>query len=58
MARLVSLQNIKLKDWIIKASVFDDQILIFFVNKNTMVFKCRMFYCEEHAHNFIESLAR
>lgn len=58
MARHVSLQTIKLNNWIIKASVFDDQILIFFINKTTMQSYCRMFYSEEHAHYYIENLAR
>lgn len=58
MTKLVSLQSIRLNNWIIKASVLDDQILIFFINKHTIQSYCRMFYSEEHAHYYIENLAR
>lgn len=58
MTRLVSLQTIRLNTWIIKASVLDDQILIFFINTRTMQSYCRMFYSEEHAHHYIENLVR
>lgn len=54
--KLVSLIPIRRGEWVIKASVFDDQILIFFWNECTMVFHTEMFYSEDTAYNFIESL--
>lgn len=54
----VTLETIKINDWLIKASVFDDQILIFFHNYNTMITYSRIFYDEETAHKFIENLYR
>lgn len=58
MTKHVSLQTIKFNNWIIKASVFDDQILIFSIDINTMQSYCKMFYSEEHAHCYIEKLVR
>ena len=54
--RLVTLIPIKRGDWVIKASILDDQILIFLWNEIIMESKCAVFYSEETAHNFIESL--
>lgn len=56
MSRLVTLDTVRIKDWYIKASVFDDQILIFFINYNKMTTYCRAFYDEEHAYIYIEKL--
>lgn len=56
MSRLVTLDVIKIKDWYVKASVFDDQILIFFINYNKMTSYCRAFYDEDCAYNYIEKL--
>ena len=53
-----SLQMIRLGDWLIKASSYDDQILIFTWNEATMEQKLVMFYNEETAHNYIESLLK
>jgi hypothetical protein len=58
MTRLVSLNTVRISDWLVKASVFDDQILIISINSNTMDICCKMFYDEEHAHNFVESFLR
>ncbi len=54
--KLVTLGTIRKGDWLIKASCFDEQILIFIFNECIMLSKIAVFYCEEKAHNFIESL--
>jgi len=51
---LVTLQTVMLGDWLIKASSFDDQILIFLHNERTINTHIKMFYDEEKAHEFIE----
>ena len=43
-------------DWLIKASSFDDQILILFWNDATMEQYTKMFYSENSAYQYIESL--
>ena len=53
---LCSLQMIRRGDWLIKASSFDDQILLFIWNECTMEQHVVMFYCENKAHEFIERL--
>lgn len=58
MSRFVSLEPVKFNNWIIKASIFDDQILIFFSNTATMHSYCRIFYDEEIAHLYIERLTK
>lgn len=54
--KLVTLVPIRRKDWIIKASVLDDQLLIFLWNECTMEAVVRIFYCEVKAHEFIERI--
>lgn len=53
---LVSLLPVKRNNWLIKASVFDDQILVFFHNPLTLDFFFKIFYNEECAYNFIEKI--
>ena len=53
---LVSLLPVKRNNWYIKASVFDDQIIVFFHNPLTLDFFFKIFYNEERAYNFIEKL--
>ena len=52
--KLVTLIPIKRGDWVIKASILDDQILIFLWNEVIMESKWAVFYSEETAHQFIE----
>lgn len=54
--KLVTLGAVRREDWIIKASVLDDQILIFLYNEATMEAKSLMFYSEEFAYYYLESL--
>ena len=54
--KLVTLGTIRRGNWLIKASCFDEQILIFFYNECIMTTRIAVFYCEEKAHNFIEGL--
>lgn len=56
MVPFVTLEPVRINDWIVKASILDDQILIFFVNFHKMQSYIRVFYDEETAHNFIEKL--
>lgn len=58
MHRLVSLEHVKMKNWTVKASIFDDHILIFFFNPDTKIAFCRSFYNEDIAHQFIETLLK
>lgn len=51
---LATLQPVRLGDWLIKASSFDDQILIFLYNERIIRTHIKMFYDEEVAHEFIE----
>lgn len=53
---ICTLRAIRRGDWLIKASSFDDQILIFLYNARTIDLHIRMFYNEELAFNYIESL--
>ena len=54
--RFCSLQSFRRGDWLIKASTLDDQILIVLLNEATMEHRTEMFYDEETAYYFIESL--
>lgn len=54
--RLVTLPTVVFGNWLIKASSFDDQILIFCFNMYTMEHHTRMFYDEETAFYYIEGL--
>lgn len=47
---------VRREDWLIKASSFDDQILILFYNEATMEQHIVMFYDEDDAHRYIEGL--
>lgn len=51
-----SLGTIRRGNWLIKASVFDDQILIIIWNDNIMYCECAIFYNEEVAYNYIEEI--
>jgi hypothetical protein len=51
---LATLQTVMLGDWLVKASSFDDQILIFLHNERTINTHIKMFYDEEVAHEYIE----
>ncbi len=52
----VTLPTVMLGDWLVKASSFDDQILIFCFNARTIEHHTKMFYCEDSAHEYIERL--
>lgn len=54
--RLLSLLPVKRNNWIIKASVFDDQIIVFFHNPETFAYFFKVFYNEDCAYNFIEEI--
>lgn len=54
--KLLSLIPVRRGDWIIKASVLDDQILLFFWNECTIENHFAIFYSEEAAYHYIESL--
>lgn len=56
--QLVTIDTIRIKEWLIKASTFDDQILIFFINYYTMASYCRVFYNEEDAYKFIDKFTK
>lgn len=53
---LLSLLPVRRGSWVLKASVFDDQIMIFFYNAETLAYFLKVFYNEEDAYNFIEGL--
>lgn len=54
--RLCSLVVVRIGDWQIKASSLDDQILVCGYNQVTVDSFMHLFYNEETAHNFVESL--
>ena len=54
--KLTTLGTIRKGDWLIKASCLDDKILIFTYNECIMLSSVAVFYCEEKAYQFIESL--
>jgi len=51
-----SLTTTRRGDWSIKASSFDDQIIIIGSNEVTVETFFKMFYNEETAYSFVESL--
>lgn len=51
-----SLPPVRISDWIIKASSFDDQILVWFKHELWLDSELRMFYNEEQAYKFLERL--
>jgi hypothetical protein len=53
---ILSLIPVRRKNWVIKASVFDDQILVFFHNPLTLAYFFKIFYNEEGAYKFIEEI--
>ena len=53
---ILSLIPITKKNWVLKASVFDDQILVFFHNPLTLAYFFKIFYNEERAYEFIEKI--
>lgn len=53
-----TLSPVKFNNWIVKASIFDDQILIICFNEVKIETICSAFYCEERAHEFIETVIR
>lgn len=54
--RLVTLNSVKFNNWVVKASIFEEQILIFFYNVNTMGCIVRLFTDENIAHEFLEKV--
>ena len=56
MYKLYSLNTVKVGDWSIKASSFDDQIIMFGYSEIDVEGFFKVFYNEETAFNFIESL--
>jgi hypothetical protein len=52
--KLITLESVRRGDWLIKASILDEQLLIFLYNETTMVSDVGIFYCEEEAHYYIE----
>ena len=53
---ILTLIPVTKRNWIIKASVFDDQILVFFHNPLTLAYFFKIFYNEERAYEFIEKI--
>jgi hypothetical protein len=53
---ILSLIPVRRKNWVLKASVFDDQILVFFHNPLTPAYFFKIFYNEECAYEFIEKV--
>jgi hypothetical protein len=53
---ILSLIPVRRKNWVIKASVFDDQILVFFHNPLILAYFFKIFYNEESAFNYIEEI--
>jgi len=54
--KYVTLNTVRKGNWLIKASCFDDQILVFFHNSLTLAFFFKIFYNEECAYTFIEEI--
>lgn len=48
--------DVTLGDWLLKASSFDDQILIIGFNTSNVDYFFNMFYDEESARSFVEKL--
>jgi hypothetical protein len=53
---VLSLLPVRKGNWILKASVFDEQIMVFFFNPLTVDYFLKVFYNEECAYEFIESI--
>jgi hypothetical protein len=56
--KLVTLESVRRGDWLIKASILDEQMLIFMYNEYTMRCDVGIFYCEEEAHTYIERMLK
>ena len=50
---LSSLNEIHFGDWSIKASSFDDQIIMLFHNEHLTISFLKVFYCEEKAFQYV-----
>jgi hypothetical protein len=55
---VLSLLPVSKKNWILKASVFDEQIIVFFYNRLTVASFMKIFYNEECAYEFIEDITK
>jgi len=55
---VLSLLPVKKGNWILKASVFDEQIMVFFFNPLTVAYLMKIFYNEECAYEFIEDITK
>jgi hypothetical protein len=55
---VLSLLPVKKGNWILKASVFDEQIMVFFFNPLTVAYLMKIFYNEERAYEFIEDITK
>jgi len=51
-----SIPTVRIGDWLVKASSFDDQILVWLKHVSWSESELRMFYNEEDAHKFLERL--
>lgn len=56
MYKLYSLNTVKVGNWSVKASSFDDQIIMFGYSEIDVEGFIQVFYDEESAFKFIESL--
>lgn len=54
--KFVTLGTVRFGEWLVKASLIDDQILIVGQRVDGMISFIKMFYDERKAHSFIESL--
>ncbi len=51
-----SFPPLRFGNWLIKASSFDDQILVFLKHELWLETEIKMFYNEEDAHSYIERI--
>jgi hypothetical protein len=52
----LTLETIKIGNWLVKASLLEETILIFFYNEYTMVSNIKFFYDEVKAHEYLVHL--
>lgn len=57
-SKYVTLGTVRFGEWLVKASLLDDQILLIGLRTDGLGQFVRMFYDEKKAHNFIETLNR
>ena len=57
-SKYVTLNTIRFGDWLVKASLLDDQILLVGLRPDGLGQFVKIFYDEKKAHSFIESLNR